>query len=140
MLTNVIHQCERAGCDEKKLIPQSDGTYLCSYHNAELIERKKSKKKNPSPSDYVIDESELRALRMDNIIQMKAYIYFAFHLDYQKEIQATVDITKFCQRWGITKSQFLSNSSLLSEAGMIEITTNDLLVKVFNRGDKAKNG
>jgi hypothetical protein len=137
-----MHKCEccskqRLGCEWQ----EASKYWLCSDCRSKIkerLERSTAAKHSEAVQScqegvYVIDRSELKALRMDGLLSIKAYVYFALRLEYPPDSAQEIDAEQFCKHWSIPYHEFLSAIAALHRNGITHVATKHLNVETRTR-------
>lgn len=141
-MIELLNRCELCNKDKHSCEKQPAGYFLCPDCKAKVESRKKqtvatsTETKSTEVStqgQYIIDRNELRALRMDGLLPIKTYIYFALSLDYPKDSDADIDAEEFCDRWKVSIQEFLVATAALTRKGIIHLKTKRLTIQTSSR-------
>lgn len=117
--------------------PFLENSFLCPDHSIKREPGGSSKVKpleHPIPV-YVIDEMELKAMRMDGLLPSKTYVYMALMIDNPSGAQS-IDMRAFCSKWGIPAHSLLQAIGQLSGKGLLNIRPQDIAADVLTRGQR----
>jgi hypothetical protein len=121
--------CDRS--DSLSEHPFMPDAWLCPDHRP-----KKAAAQLLAPADcYVIDKSELKALRMDGLLSIKAYVYMALMIDNPKGSDK-IDMKAFCMKWGVPAHEMLQAIGQLSRKGLINIKAQEIVADVLTRSQR----
>lgn len=81
--------------------------------------------------EYRIDEAELKRLvRLGVVTKNYQYVYLAIQIDYRTD-ELNIPTEIFCDKWSLTKAQFLSAIAALGKKGLLGIGGKNVEIKLF---------
>lgn len=107
---------EKENSNQKDLVLQPSGYYLCPTHEKAIADRQAKAKLHLA---VLIDEQELKGLRAEGLTTMRFYVYMALRVDGIQGSMKAVQIPTFCQRWALSLEDFISAIASLSKKGIV---------------------
>ena len=128
---------------------QKENYYLCDSCNAKVEKRIASQRRKKKPTatkpsrakakKYVVDEKELFGLKAMGLVPARTYVYLALRIDgYQKAMQS-IDPQKFCEKWGLSRNDFLIAIAGLNKKGVVDIEVANIDVKAYSHEEKQEH-
>jgi hypothetical protein len=116
--------------------PHGPQLKLCPDHQPKP---KSVQKSGPAASAaegcYRVNKAELKALRMDGLLSLKAYVYMALMIDYPAGADK-IDMKAFCMKWGVPAHEMLQALGQLAKNGLVNIRAQDIVVDVLTRDQR----
>lgn len=89
------------------------------------------------PEEYLLSRKELMELRLDKLLTLKLYIYFAFRMDYSKNpVKDKVNLKNFCKRWQVTQEDVLVSVAALARKGFMKLEISELKAQALSHDER----
>jgi hypothetical protein len=112
----------------------------CDQCENTIISRTRPVVKKIVPDDketYSVSKKELMEMRTDKILSLNAYVYMAFRMDYSGHLeQPTINLKKFCDRWGITQYDVLQAVTALARKGFMRLELKQMQAQALSRDER----
>lgn len=96
------------------------GAYVCPKHMP------KTRLESPiAPTQFtqiILDEKELKGLKIEGLIPVRTYIYLALRIDGLTDQVKPLKMAKFCARWSVTEADVIIAIASLSKKGIVKIS------------------
>ena len=111
--------------------------YLCFECDQKLSRRQQSQKKEIEKSQgLVIDRVELVGLKTEGLLSMRSYVYLALRLDGIEKQLHKINTRSFCQKWGVSKTDYLIAIASLNKKGVIDMKLPDISARAYSHQEK----
>jgi len=92
--------------------PYVQGAFLCFEH-------KPRPKPAPVAGAIVIDRDELLGLKIEGLVSLRSYVYFALRIDGVASELKSLDLAAFCDRWSVNEADVVGAIASLSKKGIV---------------------
>lgn len=87
----------------------------------------------------IVDEAELKGLKADGLVSLRAYIYLALRIGGITEKLKNVEIDDFCQQWQVCREDFIGAIAGLSKKGIVCLNVQNLSAQAFTRDERLQS-
>lgn len=141
--TDTVYQVKEIfpGSGWLKLAGDDGQEFSISARRCDLARNKQTAKpkRNSQPKEGLwVDEKELKGLRADGLLTARSYVYLALRIEGVTQSGTKVKIDQFCQRWQISKEDFISAAASLSKKGCIYLDMKEIATQLFTHDDRVE--
>lgn len=110
-------KCNVCESSSRQLIthPFIPGAFTCHQHAPRI---KPSRPSEAKP--VVVDRDELLGLKIEGLVSLRTYIYFALRIDGISTSLQSLNMPGFCDRWGVSEVDVISAIASLSKKGIVK--------------------